>query len=80
MNTEDAYRAASRMQDAADRAQNAADRIESAAHRIALLLEDGYGGNGLRLLDAIERATDMLPKQISGTSRGADGIQNAKTP
>lgn len=44
------------MQDAADRAQAAADRMEAAAHRIALLLEDGYGGNGLRLIEALESA------------------------
>ena len=49
-------KAAGRMQDAADRAQAAADRMEVAANRIALLLEDGYGGNGLRLIEALESA------------------------
>lgn len=48
-------KAAHRMQDAADRAERAADRMEQAATRIAHLLEDGYGGNGLRLLEALEK-------------------------
>lgn len=47
-------KAAVRMQDAADRSERAADRMEQAATRIAHLLEDGYGGNGLRLLEALE--------------------------
>jgi hypothetical protein len=44
------------MEESANRAQSAADRIEAAAHRIALLLEDGYGGNGLVLLEALQSA------------------------
>jgi len=40
--------------DAADKASAAADRMEAAAHRIGVLLEDGYGGNGLRLMLALE--------------------------
>lgn len=53
--SESTHHAARRMEEAADRAANAADRIEAAAHRIALLLEDGYGGNGLRLIEALEK-------------------------
>lgn len=56
MSAEDMIWVARRMSEAADRAQSAADRIEAAAHRIALLLEDGYGGNGLRLIEALEMA------------------------
>jgi hypothetical protein len=55
MNQEDGYRIASRMQSAADTASVAADRNEQAAHRIACLLEDGYGGNGLRLIEQLEK-------------------------
>lgn len=47
-------RASLRMQDAADKAERAAEKMEQAAHRIALLLEDGYGGNGLILIELLE--------------------------
>jgi len=43
-----------RMEDAADKMSQSADRMESAAQRIAALLEDGYGGNGLRLIELLE--------------------------
>ena len=56
MNSEDVVWAARKMEESANRAQSAADRIEAAAHRIALLLEDGYGGNGLLLLEALQSA------------------------
>lgn len=49
-------RAAVIIRDAAERACQAADRMETAAQRMAMLLEDGYGGNGLRLIEALERA------------------------
>jgi hypothetical protein len=52
---EELAKAASRMEEAADKAAQAADRIEAAAHRIALLLEDGYGGNGLKLIELLEK-------------------------
>ena len=41
-----------------ERIVSAADRIESAAHRMAILFEDGYGGNGVRLLEVME--TDVV--------------------
>lgn len=43
-----------RMEEAADKMSQSADRMESAAQRIASLLEDGYGGNGLRLIELLE--------------------------
>lgn len=55
MNDESIWKAARAMQEAAAKAERAADRIEQAAQRIAFLLEDGYGGNGLRLLEALEK-------------------------
>lgn len=42
------------MEDAAQRSSNAAQQCEDAATRIAHLLEDGYGGNGLRLIEELE--------------------------
>ena len=44
-----------RMEAAADRMSQAADRVEAAAQRLANMLEDGYGGNGLRLIELLER-------------------------
>ena len=67
MNDENMIWAARRMQESADKAQAAADRMEAAAHRIALLLEDGYGGNGLRLIEALESAKIESPND--GDSR-----------
>lgn len=47
--------AAQRIEAAAERAQDAANRMEQAAQRIAFLLEDGYGGNGLKLIELLEK-------------------------
>lgn len=43
-----------RIEEAAYKMNQSADRMESAAQRIASLLEDGYGGNGLRLIELLE--------------------------
>jgi hypothetical protein len=50
------WRATHRMEAAASQMERAADRMEQAAQRIAHLLEDGYGGNGLRLIELLENA------------------------
>jgi hypothetical protein len=50
------WKAVHRMEEAAQRASNAAQQCEDAATRIAHLLEDRYGGNGLRLIEALESA------------------------
>lgn len=55
MSDEYMLKAAARMQDAAQTASAAADRMEQAVHRLACLLEDGYGGNGLRLIELLEK-------------------------
>ena len=51
---ESMHRSANTAVDAADRMTRAAQRMEDAATRIAHLLEDGYGGNGLRLIELLE--------------------------
>ncbi len=56
MSDESMWQAVHRMDAAADVARRSADRMEEAAQRIALLLEDGYGGNGLRLIEELEKA------------------------
>ena len=56
LSNEELAKAAARMEQAADKAAQAAERVEAAAHRIALLLEDGYGGNGLKLIELLEKA------------------------
>jgi hypothetical protein len=48
-------KAANKMQDAAERMERAAATAEAAAQRIAFLLEDGYGGNGLKLIELLEK-------------------------
>ena len=53
---EQLWKAVHRMEAAADKASQAAQTMEYAAQRIALLLEDGYGGNGLRLIELLSTA------------------------
>ena len=57
--------AAQTMSAAGERAQDAANRIEEAARRMAYIFEDGYGGNALRLIEAIEGLNAQKLKQIS---------------
>ena len=54
-------KAASRIQDAAERMERAANSMEESARRIAFLLEDGYGGNGLRLIELLEKQQPKSP-------------------
>jgi len=50
------------IEEAASKMSNAADRMEEAARRIAYLLEDGYGGNGIKLIQLLEDAdTEAKP-------------------
>jgi hypothetical protein len=65
MNEENLMWAARRMQEAADKADRAADRMEAAAQRIAVMLEDGYGGNGPRLIELLEN-TPLNPHAPNG--------------
>jgi len=55
MDEETLRRIASRMEEAANQAKRAADRMEESAQKMEQLLADGYGGNGLRLLEALEK-------------------------
>lgn len=50
------WRIAHHMRESAEKAERAASTMEAAAQRIAHLLEDGYGGNGLRLIELLEAA------------------------
>lgn len=59
MNDESMWKAAHRMSEAADIAQRASNTIEEASRRIAFLMEDGYGGNGLRLIELLKNAQDI---------------------
>ena len=58
MDEETLRRIASRMEEAANQAKRAADRMEESAQKMEHLLADGYGGNGLRLLDALTNAKE----------------------
>lgn len=55
MNEEQMWKAARAMSDAAETAQRSASTIDEAVRRIACLLEDGYGGNGIRLIELLEQ-------------------------
>lgn len=57
MNSEDMWKAAHRMETAADRASRAADSIDNSVQRLAAMLEDGYGGNGTRLIELLEKTS-----------------------
>ncbi len=50
------WKAVHRMEAAAEKASQAAQTMEHAAQRIAFMLEDGYGGNGLRLIELLANA------------------------
>lgn len=56
MNEELLNRAARTASDAADRMVSAASSADDSARRIAHLLEDGYGGRGLQLIELLENA------------------------
>ena len=44
------------MRDAADKTMRAAEIMDEASRALRVLLEDGYGGNGLLLLEALRSA------------------------
>lgn len=54
MNDESMWEAARKISAAANLASQAAYRMEEAVRRIAYLLEDGRGGNGVRLVELLE--------------------------
>jgi len=54
VNEEQMWKAVHRITEAVERAERAADRMEQAAQRIANMLEDDYGGNGVRLIELLE--------------------------
>jgi hypothetical protein len=56
INEEQMWKAAHRMSEAADQTTRTADRIDESVQRLAHLLEDGYGGNGVRLIELLEAA------------------------
>lgn len=56
MNDESIWRAVHRMEAAAESVSRAANQSEEAARRMAAMLEDGYGGNGLRLIELLQIA------------------------
>ena len=49
-------KAAMKMQDAAGRSERAASSMDASVQQLRMLLEDGYGGNGVLLLEALRGA------------------------
>lgn len=65
MSEESMWRAVHRIESAAERIGRAGEQAEQAAQRIANLLENGYGGNGLRLIELLEDAkVDQTPSVV----------------
>lgn len=62
LNDESLWKAVHRMEEAAERITRAAEQADQAVQRLAYMLEDGYGGNGLRLIELLE-AVNMEPKE-----------------
>lgn len=56
MDSEQMWKAARHAHEAADRMVSAASSADDSARRIAHLLEDGYGGRGLQLIELLEEA------------------------
>lgn len=54
--SEQMWRAAHHARETSDRMVSAASSADDAARRIAHLLEDGYGGRGLQLIELLEEA------------------------
>ena len=60
------WHAVHRIEAAARQAERASYRIEEAAQRIGVLLEYGYDGNGLRLIELLEAQHDSTDSTQSG--------------
>lgn len=64
MSDESMWKAVHRMDAAAHSANQAADRMEEAVRRLAFMLEDGYGGNALRLIELLEAAQSSQENKL----------------
>lgn len=62
MSDDQMWKVAHHMRESAERSERAADRIEEACQRLAFMLEPGYGGNGLRLIELLENAEFVTSK------------------
>jgi hypothetical protein len=65
MNDESLWKAVNRMETAAENFQRNVDRFEDAVRRLSYMVEDGYGGNVPRLIEALERV-DATQKESNG--------------
>ena len=62
INESSMWAAVHRMESASEQMARAAEEITQAVQRFAFLLEPGYGGNGLRLIELLEQ-TATQPEQ-----------------
>lgn len=56
------WRAVHRIEEAERKMGQHVQQVEDAAKRIAMLLEDGYGGNGLKLIELLENPINIVNK------------------
>jgi|WetSurMetagenome_2_1015567.scaffolds.fasta_scaffold488960_3 hypothetical protein len=52
------------IRDAAESIDRSASTMSEAAHRIAMIFEDGYGGNGPRLIEMLEGIREAIDADI----------------
>lgn len=67
INESSMWAAVHRMESASEQIARAAEEITQAVQRFAFLLEPGYGGNGLRLIELLEQ-TAPQPEQSGHVS------------
>lgn len=67
INESSMWAAVHRMESASEQMARAAEEITQAVQRFAFLLEPGYGGNGLRLIELLEQ-TATQPEQSGHVS------------
>ena len=67
INESSMWAAVHRMESASEQMARAAEEITQAVQRFAFLLEPGYGGNGLRLIELLEQAAPQ-PEQSAHVS------------
>lgn len=77
INESSMWAAVHRMESASEQMARAAEEITQAVQRFAFLLEPGYGGNGLRLIELLEQ-TAPQPEQSGHVSVPGEWLDAVK--
>lgn len=76
INESSMWAAVHRMESASEQMARAAEEITQAVQRFAFLLEPGYGGNGLRLIELLEQTATQPGPDVRGLV-SADDVRDA---